>query len=267
MQRHTRMICATTTRRRVSLPVLNNRSRRPALSHVSRPRPRTIHLGRGPGAEEVRPILDVLVNALRSYEAGGAPFVVSLSALPASEAAGLVRALGDGEVFIEVRGPRPAHIRETALHGLWLVNGDTLEVADVPAPVRAAALEATRPVPAEPPPSPLAKTLLHRAAAFRPGDPSHVVNLSYLSGEELDALDGWLGRGPVVAESKGADRWRVTLTAHRHVWSVQHRNGVDDLLGDTLEVVEVPATLAAQPEDFADSADRLAALLTGSARI
>jgi hydrogenase-1 operon protein HyaF len=258
------VISVTTPReKRKSLPVLNDGRRRPAAAPRPQARPGRIHLPEGPGREEVRRVLGVLLGGLRAYRIGGAPFVFSLRSLPPAEVVALIHALGDGELTIAVLRPRAQSIRETALPGLWHVEGDALVIADVPPAVREANAEATLERPGEPAPLPLLRDLAHRAAAFRAGDRHHVVSpaLVPLDEEELDLLDQWLGRGPVVAESSGLGRCRVALTAHRHIWSVQHSNGMGAILVDTLEVGDVPSAIAAAQEDFADSADRLGALL------
>jgi hydrogenase-1 operon protein HyaF len=256
---------------RTSLPLIDDARRRPAPPRAAAPsRPNALALDDGPGSAALRRALGLVLDGLRRHRAGGDPIVFSLRAPDPGVAAGLVAALGEGEVSVTIKGSRPLSIVETVLAGLWRIEGELLEVADVPSVVRAANARATRvdlDVGAAPPGAmnvmPLLEELRHRARSYRPGDPNHVVSLTLLPMNDVDLayLDDRLGSGPVVAESSGYGQCRVALTAHRHIWSVQHRNGLGGVLLDTIEVGDVPAALCAAEEDVVDSAERLAELL------
>ncbi len=227
----------------------------------------------GPGSPEAGAALLEVLQALRSYRPGQPPVVFSLQSVAGPPLARLLDVLGEGEVTITVTGNRAYRVRETALAGLWRVQVDgaeLLEVADVPSIVRAANQTGTHAEVAigEPPTGainalPVLAELRHRAQAWQPGKPNHVVSFTLLPMNDADMkyLEQQLGHGPVLGESKGYGHCRVELTQRRHVWSVQHFNVGGTLVVDTIEVGDVPVALTAAPEDFEDSAERLAQLL------
>jgi hydrogenase-1 operon protein HyaF len=233
----------------------------------------------GPGSREAGQLLLGVLERLRRRRSGGPPEVLSLAALAADARARLAETLGEGEVTATVTGRHVFQLRETGLPGLWWVRdtdaqgralGEYLEVADVPAVVRAADREATcaelsigvPPDDAMNVPAVLAE-LQHRQRTWAPGVPNHVVSFTLLPMSEGDMrhLERQLLHGPVLAESWGYGHCRVELTGHRHVWSVQYFNAAGALVLDTVEVGDVPAALVAGAEDFEDSARRLAELL------
>lgn len=233
----------------------------------------------GPGSEAAGEALRSVLEGLRRHRVGEPPIVYALADVPSDAAARLDEALGRGEVDVTVQGRGTTEIRETALPGLWRVRerdaegkatGDYLEIADVPAIVRAAAERATRPVldPGEPPPGamnvqPLLFEIAHRLATRRAGDPPHVLSLSLMPMNEVDLahLEARLGRGPVRAESRGYGRCVVELSGHRHTWRVRHFNVAGALVLDTIEIGDVPVAIIAAREDLEDSATRLAEML------
>lgn len=235
----------------------------------------------GPAAAKATIALRELLAGLRRYEPGGAPLVFSLAGAREDTLAQLLDALGEGEVRITVTGQHRYLLTETALTGVWhvatltadgTVTPERLEIADVPAVVRAAALHGTT---AElsigTPPAgtmnalPLLAELRHRSQHYRPGEPNHVLSFSLLpmTPEDLAYVDAQLGTGPVAAVVHGYGNCRVALTARRHLWRVQHFNVGGALVLDTVEVGDVPVALRASPEDFEDSLQRLEALLEG----
>ena len=74
-----------------------------------------------------------------------------------------------------------------------------------------------------------------------------------------------LGQVPLVIRSGGYGSSRVFATGLRHVWAVQYVNGMGSVILDTLEVGGVPVSVLAAREDFEDSAERLAEILTAFA--
>jgi hydrogenase-1 operon protein HyaF len=110
---------------------------------------------------------------------------------------------------------------------------------------------------------PVLVELADRAAAWKVGNPPHVVNLTLLpqTAEDLDFLRSRLGTGNVTLLSRGYGNCRVTATGLRNVWWVQYFNSEDALILNTLEVADIPAVALAAPEDIEDSAKRLAEIL------
>lgn len=227
-----------------------------------------------PGSAEATAALEHVLHGLRRYRVGALPLVFSLQGAPAEALKRLEETVGDGEVFVTVKGTGTWEIRETGLPGLWRVRGaggDYLEVADVPSVVRAANEAATcRELSIGTPPKdamnvlPVLAELRHRMQQpLVKGQPNHVVSFTLLPMTEADMryLEQRLQHGPVLAESKGYGSCRVELTGHRNLWSVQFFNAAGALILDTLEVGDVPVALCAADEDLQDSAQRLAELL------
>ncbi|WP_295452399.1 hydrogenase expression/formation protein [uncultured Thiodictyon sp.] len=208
------------------------------------------------------------------------PVVLDLSMLDAGNREFLEQTLGDGEVSALITGRGAGRVQETRLAGVWwvrLVGVDGaagpvhLEVADLPALVRAAALHAAAdqaPIPDPRPagvmnaPGVLAEVNA-QVAGRQGGAPPHIVNLTLLpqTPEDLSCLAASLGTGPVTLLSSGYGNCRVTATAVRHCWRVQHYNSQDVLILDSIEITEVPVAVLAAQEDLDDSAQRLAEIL------
>ena len=234
----------------------------------------------GPGSAEVGALLGAVLGALQKAGDGTSSRLVTLEHLSAEARTLLDETLGVGEVTVHVHGRHSYDCVETVLPGLWRVRtygdqkvlvSDHLEVAQVPAIVRAANDAATK---AElrigtPPEGamnvlPLLAELRHRMRQSWVGKPNHIVNFTLLPMNEVDMayLEQQLGHGPVEAESRGYGRCRVQLTAHRNIWSVQYFNAMGTVILDTLEVGDVPEALRAATSDFEDSAVRLGDLVT-----
>jgi len=226
--------------------------------------------GMGP---RVRALLGVVKDALLAPPPDGT-VVVPLDGLSAPERHALWDMLGVGEVSIVVVGAARYEIEETSLPGVFRVrtrrdDGESLhlEVGAVPAVVRVAAEHGTSaelPLEDPPPPGlmnaqPLLAELRHRMTSGR----HHVMSLTLLPLNDADAtyLARVLGAGPVRAESRGYGTCRITATARRGIWAVQHYNAMDQLILDTLEVGDVPSALVAAPVDLEDSGVRLGELL------
>ena len=221
-----------------------------------------------------------LHDRLAVFRVGAGSEVIDLSDLDVANRSLVDQALGEGEVSVRYAGPREAHIQETRLAGVWRVQmrgahgglqRDTLEIADIPALVRHTAFDGAREHLALAPEvpdgvlnaPPVLVELVDRAAAWRPGQEAHVVNLTLLPQTEADLayLQAQLGQGPVTLLSRGYGNCRISATGLARVWWVQHFNSEDKLILDTLVVTDVPAEALAAQEDMEDSAARLAEIL------
>lgn len=239
-------------------------------------------LGRLPDiGTEGAPVARLLNAVLERLKApDGGPSAFDASGLDEGCRRLLDDALGEGEVSVIVTGGAEYQIQESVLTGVWRIKtfdpltgralGDHVEVAEVPSLVRAAAEEATvEDIPiGEPPPGamnvlPVLAEVRERAAAWRPGEPNHVISFTLLpmTPADMEFLKATLGVGPVQVISSGYGTCRVTLTGRRRVWSVQYLNVMDTVILDTLEIGDVPVSVRAAAEDFEDSAVRLAEIL------
>lgn len=201
--------------------------------------------------------------------AAAAPLRFSLLGMDAAVAREINQMLGEGEVSVR-SSPSTLNAQETAFPGIWRIRGegvDDLEAGAFPRALLELAL--ARPTPilslSEPPAGLMnAPALMHeiveRSAACRPGAAAHVINLSLLpvTPDDLAWMDDMLGRGPLTVLSRGFGNCRITTTALPHVWWVQYFNGMEKLILNSLEVVDIPAVALAAEEDYADSGVRLA---------
>ena len=231
------------------------------------------------GLVEARQVLGQLLEALRDYQINDPARVLDLSHLDQANRTLVDQVLGEGEVSVLYRGDTGARIQESVLAGVWRVqyekNGelvrDTVEVAAIPALVNEATFRhanATVNTNGEPPAGlqnalPLMAELNDKIAAWQPGAPPHVINLTLLphSEQDLTFLAQGLGEGPVTVLSRGYGNCRVTSTATRNVWWVQYFNSQDANILNTLEVTDVPSVACAAQEDMEDSAERLQEIL------
>jgi hydrogenase-1 operon protein HyaF len=101
--------------------------------------------------------------------------------------------------------------------------------------------------------------LLDRSLSYKIGETAHVINLSLLpmSQDDMKYLAEALGAGAVTILSRGYGNCRISSTGLRHVWWVQYFNSMDQIILDTLEVVDVPEVAQAAADDYADSVERL----------
>ena len=225
----------------------------------------------------LRPALAILAElsamAARVAETGRSESV-DLAPLDAPNRALIREVMGHGEVSARIRGNPAVAVQESVFAGVWALAGsklDRAEVAPFPwratlnafAPARAGTGMATPHGPGVVNAPPILAELADKSAAFAPGDPVHVVNLSLLphTEEDLAWLDAALGEGAVTILSRGYGNCRVTATALPHVWRVQFYNSMDTLILDTFEVTTMPEVALAAPEDLSDSAERLAEVL------
>lgn len=221
-----------------------------------------------------------LLEQIRGYRPGSPSLVLDALDLAASDRHLVAQALGEGEVGILFAAGSGLQVQETRLAGVWVVQArdvsgrlvaDTLEVADIPRCVRELAFREAATV-ATPDGEPPAEVLTARsvlaelnqaAAAWRPGELPHVVNLTLLphAPEDLVWLEQCLGSGALTILSRGYGNCRITATGLRHCWWVRHFNADDRLILDSLEVVDVPAAALAAAEDLEDSAERLVGII------
>jgi hydrogenase-1 operon protein HyaF len=200
--------------------------------------------------------------------------------MTADERAMLLDALGDGDVSA-VAGDDPLwQATETALTGVWHVRGTNaagaiirqfIEVAPVPGCVGEVVRMLGRHMPNLPavPPQgvmnalPVLAEIAERADGWAPGTPNHVINFTLLpmTPEDMDFLMGALGRIPLTIVSGGYGTSRIIGTAVRNVFGVQYLNSTGQVILDTIEVGDVPASALAAREDFEDSAQRLGEIM------
>jgi len=235
------------------------------------------HLPEVEDTAPLRPALAILEDlsamAGRVAETGRSESL-DLAPLDAPNRALIREVMGHGEVSAKIRGIPAVAVQESVFAGVWILAGaklDRVEVAPFPWRATLNAFAPSRPGTGTQTPQgagvmsapPILSELADKSAAFAPGDPVHVVNLSLLPHTEQDLawLDAALGEGAVTILSRGYGNCRVTATALPHVWRVQFFNSMDTLILDTFEVTAMPEVALAAPEDLADSAERLREVL------
>ena len=194
----------------------------------------------------------------------------------------LNQVLGEGEVSAQVlpeAGQASVQVQESVFAGVWRVletlpDGrllDRIEVGDVPAALRRAALEDGAGAEPELPPAPpgvlnahavLTELRDHRASG-RNGELPQVVNLTLLpmTPEDIAYMDHGLGTGRVLVLSRGYGNCRITDTRVPHTWRIVYYNSQDAVILNTVEVCAMPEVACAALEDLNDSRDRLADVL------
>jgi hydrogenase-1 operon protein HyaF len=211
---------------------------------------------------------------------GNATEVLDLRGLDPIALAFVDETLGEGEVSVIQTGLDGTRAQETRLAGVWRlhvpatdVSGERnlIEIGMIPEFVRTTAFlgagERIGPVTEIPEGVMNAPALIAeieaKVAAWHPGAPTEIINLTLLPMTEQDHLylDGRLGRGHVSMLSRGYGRCRIVATAIRQVWWVQHFNSEDRLILSTIEITDVPVAALATREDIADSRHRLSEIL------
>ncbi|MBD3661040.1 MAG: hydrogenase expression/formation protein, partial [Arenibacter algicola] len=98
-----------------------------------------------------------------------------------------------------------------------------------------------------------------RVIGYVPGAANHVINCTLLPMSEADMalMRETLGAGHIDLVSKGYGKCRVCSTRWPNVWSVQFFNAMDTIILDSLEVGDVPVSVRAAGDDFADSSVRI----------
>lgn len=187
--------------------------------------------------------------------------------------------LGEGEVAIQISGPRTLRIQESVFCGIWRVCeldargqlcNDWIEAGPLPEVVLESALAAAapRPTPVEPPDGAMnSPALIHEIHSQirdrKPDSAPRVINLTLfpMTPEDHRVLEQALPVGPVAMISRGFGNCRITSTLARNVWRVQYFNTMNTLILNTLEIVEAPEVALAAPDDLRDSRERLAELV------
>jgi hydrogenase-1 operon protein HyaF len=231
--------------------------------------------------QEAITLLGNVQSALASYRIDETERVFDLTWLGKEELLLIDQILGEGEVSVVFNRTLQARIQESVLAGVWRVRyqdatgtvyKDTLEVAAFPGLIREATFVGAQAqissLKSELPEGvqnalPLIAELNEKSAAYHPGQPPHVINLTLLpqTEQDLEFLAQQLGLGAVTILSRGYGNCRITSTHTRSVWWVQYFNSQDMNILNTLEVVDVPAVACAAQEDINDSADRLSEIL------
>lgn len=229
---------------------------------------------------EAREALYRLSGMLAAWPAAAAREAMDLTLLSPADRTLIDQVLGEGEVSIVMGGNRPAYIQESVLAGVWRIKtmnaagrllSDSVEVGPIPRPVAQQAFAGARErirrpmqLPAGVASAPaLISEINEHCAAWRPGMPPHVINLTLMPRSEADMtlLAECLGPGLVTILSRGYGNCRITSTGTRHVWWVRYFNSQDRNILDSLEITGVPNVACAAPEDIADSALRLDEIL------
>jgi len=222
-----------------------------------------------------RLLLEKLVADMEAsaFGAAAAP-TLSLLNVEADVVAEVNELLGQGEVSVLVKGGRTLRVQETAFPSVWRVQSlredgslerDDVEAAAMPSAVLAAisgapnsAEKKTEPAGLMNAPA-LVSELFAQSAQHQPGKAAHVINLTLLpvTPEDLQYMADCLGFGTISMLSRGYGNCRITATGLPHTWWVQYFNSMDQLILNTLEVVQVPEAALAAKEDYEDSIERL----------
>lgn len=227
-----------------------------------------------------RSAMDWLRRALSEHGRGHDSNIANLAALDPESRDIVNQVLGEGEVSITYAGNHRARTQESVLAGVWRtfyldeqdrLLADIIEVADVPRLVRSNDGR-TRPVdtcndqvPADVMNAlPILVELESQLDNFVADGTTNSINLTLLplSDADVEFLDQRLGRGPVDILSRAYGKCQVISTQTPNVWWVRYYNSMNTLILNTLEVVDVPAVVAAAPEDLADSRLRLDEILS-----
>lgn len=211
----------------------------------------------------------------------GEPSLADISALDEENRELVNQVLGEGEVAMKFSGDFQCHTQESVLAGVWRtfyfneegkVTHDLLEVAEAPFiarlgdlgrdrdPATVAAREAPQGVVNA---QAVLTEIADRVGTRRPGDETHVINLSLLpmSDEDLVFLDESLGKGPLDILSRGYGHCIISATRVPDVWWVRYFNSMAKMILNSLEITDLPHVVQAAPEDIRDSGARLAQLL------
>jgi hydrogenase-1 operon protein HyaF len=222
-----------------------------------------------------RTLLEALVADMeaKAFGAEVAP-CLSLLGVDAAVVDEVNELLGQGEVSVLVKGSRTLRVQETAFPSVWRVQSlredGSLERDDVEAGAMPKAVldaMATAPKSAEIKAEPaglmnapaLVNELFAQSAQYQAGQSAHVINLTLLpvTPEDLQYMADCMGFGTISMLSRGYGNCRITATGLPHTWWVQYFNSMDQLILNTLEVVQVPEAALAAREDYEDSIERL----------
>jgi hydrogenase-1 operon protein HyaF len=238
------------------------------------------------GLEQARHALEQVLALLERGGQGGAPGHVPLGLLSPRDFALVNQALGEGEASAIVQlasAGLEVRVQEAVYAGVWrlmtyrdgVLIDDAIEVGPVPSLFAAIAAEDVWPQDAMPmwkgalPPNVqnapmLIEEIRDQVARWKPGQLSHVVNLTLLpvTPEDIGFLDHHLGTGRVLMLSRGYGNCRISNTRLRNCWRVVYYNSMDKVILNTVEVVDMPEVAMAAPEDLRDSHARLSDVLS-----
>ncbi len=232
------------------------------------------------GMEAGKERLRAIQRSLAEWRPGDRAVVVGLSDLSPADLGLVNQILGEGEVSM-VSGPK-IQVQESVFAGLWRVLHfddagrivrDTVEIGNWPEAVAARVFSGARALPepaSDPLPEgvfnapPLLTEIAEKVPAAGPGVAVHTINLSLLPHTEADLeyMVRKLGTGDTIILSRGYGNCRVSSTGTRNVWWVQYYNSQDALILNSIEIIPVPEVILAAPEDIADSAGRLAEVMS-----
>lgn len=222
-----------------------------------------------------RALLSGFADQMERAGFGGSNVHISLESHDPEVVEEVNELLGHGEVSALVGATRPIRIQESAFAGIWRVQtvredgsleSDHIEAGAIPDALRERAGAARRTPVDLAPDGPdvmngpaILSELVDAATRYKVGADAHVVNLTLLpvTPEDLDFLAARLGAGAITILSRGYGNCRITSTGLPHTWWVQYFNSTDQLILNTIEVVEVPVVALAASEDYQDSIDRL----------
>jgi len=229
--------------------------------------------------EGAREAMSWLQKQLANYSEYDENPCANISALDDQNRELVNQILGEGENCVTYSGEMTASVQESVLAGVWRslyfddknnIFADMIEVGAVPTLV-SASFENTQPVDTSeddgsadvPNAMPILVELADRCDLYEGNGNKHTINLTLLplSLDELEYLDGRLGRGPVDILSRAYGKCQVISTMAANVWWVRFYNSMGTLILNSLEISAVPDVVAAAPEDLADSAERLSQIL------
>lgn len=236
------------------------------------------------GLDQARQALQQVLTLLERGGEGGAPGLVRLGVLAPRDFRIINQVLGEGEASAIVQlgaGNLEVRVQEAVFAGVWrlmtwrhedgrdsVLVDDAIEVGPVPSLFAATAAEDVwkeypvwqGPLPPNVQNAPLlVEEIRDQAARWRPGQVSHVVNLTLLpvTPEDIGFLDHQLGTGRVLMLSRGYGNCRISNTRLPNCWRVVYYNSMDKVILNTVEVVDMPEVAMAAPEDLRDSHERL----------
>jgi hydrogenase-1 operon protein HyaF len=231
------------------------------------------------GLDQAMIVLEKVLANLQAFRRGDAASTVDLSHLDKANLSFIDQMMGQGEVSI-IAGPE-IQVQEAVMAGIWRVRQtgadgrlcrDVIETGHFPASVATIAFkdatdavqwdEDVLPDGLQSAPALLSEINDQIGKGARTSE-AHAINLTLLphSEEDLGFISEKLGGGSIIILSRGYGNCRVTSTATRHVWWVQHFNSQDALILNSLEITPVPESVLAAIEDIEDSAERLDEIL------
>jgi hydrogenase-1 operon protein HyaF len=223
-------------------------------------------------AQEARAALRWLAEATAAWPQRPQNASFDIGVLDAHNRDIVDQVLGEGEVSIIVSGKTETRVQESVFTGVWRLRrlgpdgsptSDLIEVGPIPrVAIEAALAAASAAVPAVAAPDdafsapPVLAEIADRVAHRKPGDATHVINLSLLPMSPSDGrhLGEVLAAGPVRILSRGYGSCRITSTVVRDTWWVQYVNGYGNPMVDSIEITDMPEVAVASVEDIAESA-------------